>query len=537
MNSDLEDIVLKIQERIQDYLIPDKDIQQNWEDNDEIRINFDLWRPILKGDWSKQISKKDYDYNNHEDLETFLGKNRIRKSELVDMIINEINTENKKVKPYYNFNVNPNLYFLLYEELQEKMNMELIPFIKDGEIEYVKFKNGKNIRDETKYIILFHFKIWCMFLDYQELFGDEFIRDFLVGNMTIQNKFSTDKQIRYVDSCYAINDFNICVEVDEHHHKIIKDFDRLRDIEIRNKCIVLSIKLLNREDRYKMTNIYKQFIKNFCKYYYKTTDDEKKQSSAIILYLSEIKNFDYKLASLIVGVINLTLEIKLGDILNLEELGNINMSLEEIIEEYYPDYEKNHFKNGRGKMSIKKIIRNTDKLILTPSGFFAIMKNIRSKYWSRSKIFSYYQYSVNRNYIELIKEFLDDKNDKKTIIYQNLINIDELKSRGADKDKYFEILEDISDSFDPTDLEDLDEIPINPVDRFHSSIPFLVRCDNSFVDFKLLDRVFELNDIDNYDFIIGTLLEDDTRFLDCYRIISNNEYKSLIKTKSVSFIK
>ena len=352
----------KIQEKIIDYLIPDEDNQEKWENDEEIKIEFDLWRPILLGDWSKQISKNNYDKNNHRDLDKLLIKNRIRKSDLVEMIESEVNTKNKKVAPYYNFNVNPNLYFLLYEELNEELELELFCNIdkKSDKIENIDFEFPCNIRDETKYLIMFHFKIWQMFLDYEDLFGEDFIKEFLVGKVSIQRKFSTDNMLRYVDLCYEINNFNLCIEVNEIHHMEKKDYIRARDIEIRNKCLVMDIDIGRiLDDKNILNDACKKFIFNFCKYCYKNSNDEKLKAKIVILYFSEIKQLDYSLTSLLVNILKGFEKVKLGDIIKLRGLGEIDMTIDEIIEEYYPDYEPSDFRNGKGKMKLEKILKNT----------------------------------------------------------------------------------------------------------------------------------------------------------------------------------
>ena len=523
----LNDLISDITNIIEAYLIKSDDLQEKWVDNEKIKLDKELWKPILTGDWSKYTSKINYQNNNHEDFDLLLNE-KISKSELVEKIVNEINTKNEKVNPYYNFNINPNLFFLLFEEICEELDIELIPCFcnKTKKIIAIDFKKTDSLRDETKKLIMFHFRIWNMFLNYNDLLDDEFITNFLVRNTIIQQKFSSDESIRYVDICYNLGDYSICVEVDEHHHKIKKDMNRLYGIEIRNKTIILNIRLLDLYDDInciKMTKLFKEFINYFCKFYYKSSKKIEDKTNAVILYLSEIKEFDYLLSNCILKIKNNIVEVKLGEINTIEGIGNIDCSIEEIIDNYYSSYKpETDFKNCHKKLSKENLYKKRNRLILTKKGLKRILMCISIENWKEKNDFIDYQDDIEDNYIKLIEEIFEDKDDKKNILLENFLNLDILKNKKASKKKYFKMLAKLNYEDEGTDI-------------YHEDIPFLVKSKGSYIDFNFIDRLFDLSDINNYEVYKNHLLSDNSRFLYGYRVITYKEYETFIKYKKLKF--
>ena len=283
MSEELVDIISKIKGRIQSYLIPDEYLD-NWEDDESIPFDKDKWGILFKGDWDRDLNIKS---NGHLNLKTYLDEDveTISKKELVEKISKELNKKYNRDSTKYPYNVNPNLLFLLFEELGETSPLKIKGRVKEGKVTNLYFTSLK-IRDELENILNFHFKLWSMFLDYEDLFDEKFICDLLIGGVSIQEEFQVDRTKKnvsgfcYVDLCYKVGDFKIGVEVNEGQHVPKNDANRLYNIEYHNNCRIIDVTLVDpKVDNIEINNEkpLKDFISEFCRCYYttcKTLDDE-----------------------------------------------------------------------------------------------------------------------------------------------------------------------------------------------------------------------------------------------------------------------
>lgn len=141
-----------------------------------------------------------------------------------------------------------------------------------------------------------------------------------------------------------------------------------------------------------------------------------------------------------------------------------------------------------------------------------------------SKTFKLYRHQIFEDYVKLIEDFLEDKDDKTKKLCNYITDLDELRQNKVSKEKYFEALE-ILDEIEKEDGYERDENDL----IYHEDIPFLVECEDSFVDFTLMDTLFDLSEINNIRYYKNNLLKDNSRFINRYRVIKIEEYNRLIR--------
>lgn len=534
MSEELIDIISKIKGRIQSYLIPDEYLD-NWDDNESIPFDKDKWGILFKGDWNRDPNIKT---NGHLNLKTYLDEDikTISKKELVEKISKELNKKyNRDSTKKYPYNVNPNLLFLLFEELGEISPLKIKGHVKEGKVTNLYFTSFK-IRDELENILNFHFKLWSMFLDYEDLFNEKFICNFLVGGTSIQEEFQVDRTKKnvsgfcYVDLCYKVGDFKIGVEVNEGQHVAKNDANRLNNIEYHNNCKIIDVTLVDpKVDSIEIINEkpVKNFISEFCRCYYttcKSLDDKKdmrkEQTKSIILYFTIINNMDYDLTHQIINVQENNIEMTIYDIFNTQSLGKITMSLEDLIEEYHLLQSVGDFKNSSRILSKNTLLKKYKTIKLSDGGFIKLISSISTKHWNRKKIFLDYQIKLSRDYIDLIKDFLEIKNTKHDVISKNT---DRLKTLS----NYFE---SVGKSIGPLEYFDIYEkkIKIEKDDfnkeDYHSMMPFLKKEEDQITDFYWLDKTFNIKELSCYEYYKMKLKRSGTTFINGYRVMTIEEW-------------
>lgn len=518
---------------IQSYLIPDEYLD-NWEDDESIPFNKDKWEILLKGDWDRDPNIKS---NGHLNLKTYLDEDveTISKKELVEKISKELNKKYNRDSTKYPYNVNPNLLFLLFEELGETSPLKIKGRVKEGKVTNLYFTSLK-IRDELENILNFHFKLWCMFLDYEDLFDEEFICNFLIGGVSIQEEFQVDRTKKnvsgfcYVDLCYKVGDFKIGVEVNEGQHVPKNDVNRIYNIEYHNNCRIIDVTLVDpKVDNIEINNEkpLKDFISEFCRCYYttcKTLDDEierkKEQTKSIILYFTVINNMDYDLTHQIINVQENNIEMSIYDIFNTQSLGKITIPIEDLIEEYYPLQSIGDFKNSSRILSKNTLLKKYKTIKLSDAGFIKLITSISTKHWDRKKTFLDYQIKLSRDYIDLIKDFLEIKNATHDVISKNT---DRLKTLS----NYFESLGKLTDPLEYFEIYEkkirIEKDDFNKED-YHSMLPFLKKEDDQITDFYWLDKTFNLKELSCYEYYTMQLKRSGSTLIKGYRVMTIEEW-------------
>jgi hypothetical protein len=187
----------------------------------------------------------------------------------------------------------------------------------------------------------------------------------------------------------------------------------------------------------------------------------------------------------------------------IPELGKISCSIDKIINNYVNEeqlFDEVHFIE---KIKPEEISKETK---LTNLGVKRFLYCIKGKYWQNKRVFLDYLDRTEKEHLEILKNIFGDESNLRDIDYLNRLNLDEIVKRDISKEKYFETI--TKDN--------------------HKSIPFLIKEENSILDFIVLDRHFKLEKDINYHAYMNEMISDGSVLLKGYRIMSIEEINNQI---------
>ena len=195
---------------------------EKWNNNDEIEINSNF-NSLLNGDWNRNP------IDNKLNLLKLKG-NKIRPLEIYKMIKTEMKSD---IKPY-NYNFNPNWFFIFFDKFYEEYKYEY-----NNDLMCIEFDKNIKLRKEIKYIIEIHSKLLLNKNVKRILDVNHY--NYLIKNCLIQKKVKGYYKNYYVDLSYKIDNYYLLIEINEEHHIEEKDLIREEDILNYNK----NYKILN----------------------------------------------------------------------------------------------------------------------------------------------------------------------------------------------------------------------------------------------------------------------------------------------------
>jgi hypothetical protein len=464
IDSELEYKLNKIKKRLEDYLFNEKDLLK-WDENKKVKIN-NNFKPMLQGDWSRYQEVK-----SEINLSKLLGQ-KITKNELFQKLANELDRPYKKGD--YNHNFNPNLFFLFFDKFYKyKIKKQDFLFFEkrayhDGPIIGILIDNAIEIRPEIVKTIEMHSMFLLNDAIVNILSKEDFVNIFF-ENCFIQYKVETEVhrfKKNYVDIAYKIKDKEIFIEILEDHHKEINDLDREKNILLTSGSRLLNFKLY---DLYETNEtFFKSLIIDFCKICYRK--DLSKE--ALNIYFVLIDNLDIKEVEFTIDIFDNINKITLSELLSNKFFEHDNLDIDEVIKKAY---ERGNivcnidFANTKKILSLKKILDKKDELILTPTGIINLLISLDGKEWSiRHKFIEFFTKMIG-NYIEAIKNLLqDDSNELLRNENRDLLNYINLAN--YDCSLFFE--------------------KVNFNSKFHEEIPFIIKdkVSLSYVDYTILSN-------------------------------------------------
>lgn len=429
MDINTELILERYQEILLRYLLNDnEELIEKWNNDKKILFKNEIlenFEPLLYGDWNRNYNNTKLNLNN-------LKNTKIKPSDIFNMIINELTIKSKP----YNYNINPNWFFLFFNKFYHYNlgNNLYLDFEYDEDIKILKFKNYnklcKVIRDETLMIIIFHSRfvlngkiidILNNILDKSDknksLFEEIFIKKCLIQkpiNINGSNK-------RYVDLAYQINENeNLIIEINEYHHDPYLD-------RVRKKEIIINSKIKNTFINYDVTKYSIEtlkdtgdlLVKSLCKILY---HDENNLLKSLQIYLIDIENLDFHFVDLYINTNIIGKEYYLKDIFKILNSKKDEDFLNKIIKQHikYGNLDKEDFKNlnHNEKDIYNYIIENKDNLILTYYGIKNIIMSMKNKDIENRNILLKNLDNVEKNYYKIITDIL--KNDDLEYFYEEL---------------------------------------------------------------------------------------------------------------------
>jgi len=464
INSELEFQLEKIRNRLLEYLFNKKDIEK-WEEDKKVKIN-DNFKPLLQGDWSRYQKVK-----SEINLGIFLGQ-KITKNQLFQELVNELDRPFEKDN--YNHNFNPNLFFLFYDKFYKyKIKKQDFLFFEErayhkGPIIGILIDNAIKIRPEIIKTIEIHSMFLLNDAINNILSKEDFINIFF-ENCFIQYKVETEVhrfKKNYVDLAYKIKDKELFIEMLEYHHKEINDLDREKNILLTSGSRILNFKLYDMYETNK--TFFKSLIIDFCKLCYRN----KLSKEALNLYFVLVDDLDIKEVEFAVDIFDNVNKITLSELLNNKFFENDNLDMDEVIEKAY---ERGNivcnidFANTKKNLSCEKILEKKDELILTPTGIINLLISLDGKEWSNRHKFIEFFTKMISNYIEAIKNLLqDDSNELLRNENRDLLNYINLSNY------------DCNLFFDKTNLN-----------LVHNELPFIIEDKMSFVNYNLLSNFLD----------------------------------------------
>lgn len=464
INSELEFQLEKIRNRLLEYLFNKKDIEK-WEEDKKVKIN-DNFKPLLQGDWSRYQKVK-----SEINLGIFLGQ-KITKNQLFQELVNELDRPFEKDN--YNHNFNPNLFFLFYDKFYKyKIKKQDFLFFEErayhkGPIIGILIDNAIKIRPEIIKTIEIHSMFLLNDAINNILSKEDFINIFF-ENCFIQYKVETEVhrfKKNYVDLVYKIKDKELFIEMLEYHHKEINDLDREKNILLTSGSRILNFKLYDMYETNK--TFFKSLIIDFCKLCYRN----KLSKEALNLYFVLVDDLDIKEVEFAVDIFDNVNKITLSELLNNKFFENDNLNIDEVIEKAY---ERGNivcnidFANTKKNLSCEKILEKKDELILTPTGIINLLISLDGKEWSNRHKFIEFFTKMISNYIEAIKNLLqDDSNELLRNENRDLLNYINLSNY------------DCNLFFDKTNSN-----------LVHNELPFIIEDKMSFVNYNLLSNFLD----------------------------------------------
>lgn len=469
MDSLLEIKLENIKDIILNYLFVEED-KYKWNTNQKVKININF-KPLLQGNWTREWRNMNTNIN----LDNLLNT-KICKEDFFQILENELIREKKTGD--YSSNFNPNLFFLFFDYFYYNMKNKdkILHFEADVDhndtIIGIRFNNDKKIskiyRPEFLKIIEIHsrFLLNNTILDILKV---ELFTKYFIKNCYIQYEVKINflNQKNFVDLCYLIEDKELFLEINELWHDKINDHFRELNILLSTGSRLVNFNL---GDTF-CTNekVFDNLFLNFCKLLYQS-----EESKAIILILVEVNGFPLEQVELGVGLLNKEIQIKLSELLNISFLDDINLNIDEFIEKVFNNENINKeldFINFTKKLTLKNLLKYKNEIKLTSYGVKNFLLTLTGKEWKKRKEYIKFMDDLEYKYYETIKNLLED-NSFDILKNENL----ELKN----------IL--ILNKFDQNEF-------YNKIKRneklYHPRIPFIIKQDKSFVNYKLLANILK----------------------------------------------
>jgi hypothetical protein len=585
MNQALKDSLIYYRISLLEYLFDyNYDEIEKWNNNKKVKIT-ERFISFLNGDWSR-YNKVYYGVN----LSFLLGKD-LTKNQIFKILKSELERVPNKGEGDYQHNFNPNWFFLFFEEFygleliyinnKEKIETIKLEYIEDTKkvnnkdvIVGIKFLNYNTIitkiRPEIIKIIENHSK--CVLnKNILDILGDDNFCEIFIKGCIIQQEIIYNNKKYYTDLCYTIingnKKKNIILEINENHHNKISDFNREINI-LSSKNSESRIINYNLKDNDLIDNetIYKQLIINFAKSLY---DIDKIKS--VLLYLTEIDNLPLDKTLIGIQMRNNILTMTLSKIINLpyfdeatqisiidiiysyihnnhvniekdftnhkiiktkKDFNNYNLiesRIEDLIHnmcefEYIKNDDiltlKNKLKNEiRNNLGLELFIKS-EELILTSRGIKNIILSIDGDKWTRKQEYIDYIEELEQKYEQTINYLLSDNSYEK--LSNDYLVLSTINSLGNfDSELFFDNIKKCYNSKESTKL-------------FHNKIPYIIREENSYVDYNRLASVLskELRGKLDIEFLDDGEKYRNNHIIVNFRLMSYDEVKKIYNVKN-----
>ena len=492
----LNEILNETREKILDYLFDENQNKiSKWLNNNKVKIN-DNFKPLLQGDWSRN----NYPKPDRLNLDNLLNE-KTTKNEIFNSLVKELKIPS--IKGNYAQNINPNWFFIFYEEFLNDKIFEIIE-VKDSNEKIIGLQIINNkFRKETIKIIELHSRFLLNSI-FNDILSNKFIEYFIDG-CYIQYKIKDNNfKNNYLDLCYVIEGNELFLEIDEFHHNEIIDTIRKMNVMLSSKCRVVTFKL---NDCYEtIDKVYENMVKSFCKIIY----NNGYKTESIKLYLVEINKMEIGMINVGVSIINSELKLKLYELLKLPFFGSIKLNIDDIIQSVI---EKGNLNPKRDftiiyKKDITKenLIQDKKKIELTSFGIKNWLLSIDGKLWDRRNLYIDFMDELEREYYNVIENIIKDddlgKLQQEYIILKNIIGLSKYNSN-----LFFDKVKD-------------KRLFHN---NLHKSVPFIIKEDKSYVDYNLLSCVLPKDLVDKI--IKEEFIEN--KYIPNYRLIFPSELNQI----------
>jgi len=497
MDSLLEAKLEIIQDMLLVYLFDnDEKLINNWKENKKVKIN-KKFKPLLQGDWTRKNS-------NFLNLDELLNT-KISSNDFFQLLAKELNRK-KTINGDYNNNFNPNLFFLFFKDFYNlKVKDEEIKFEEETNntiigIRFCNYENlSKLIRPETLKIIEIHsrFLLNNSILDILHL---ELFTRYFVENCFIQYEVKLNyRSKRYVDLCYVINEKELILEINEVWHDKINDYFRELSILLSTGSRLIN---LNLNDPF-CTNekVYENMFLDLCKLLYKTDT----KCKALVLNLVECNGFPLEQVELGVGLLNKQIKVKLSEFLSIPFLSDITLEIDEVIKKIFElgnIDSKLDFYNFKKNLTVNNLIKHKSEIYLTPYGIKNFLLSFNGNEWGNRKEYIKFMNDLEFKYYQTIENLLDDT------------NFDMLKEENYQLKNIL-----VLNNYDQKNF--LNNTSNNKL--YHPRIPFIIKKNNEFVNYKLLSAILDeeiKNGVKDIDVNKGLVVN--------YRLLSESEVKNVI---------
>lgn len=559
IDTKLFDSLEKYRDKILIYLFNNNgELINDWLNNKPIKIKliYNKILPMLGGDWERFHYKHNKTCN--VNLCSILQQKTITKEEFFNKVHDVLN-RNPKPCPY-NHNINPNLFFLFFEEFldceikEAPINIEPLRKDENSPIIGIIFKPGVNknyeqvfLRSETRSLLELHSRFVLNKKILNCLGEDKFI-DIFIKNCYIQYKVNLYQVFaendNYADLCYIVNDQELFLEIKEAQHNTIKDYKRELSITTitGSRAISCDVKYMNKN----IDKIFSTIITEICRILIQSDDsDDLIKSKAMLTYLVLIEGLNFENSEISIQIYYNLIDIKLSSLLNLPILNDCLMNINDLIRKYIKenfsfeqindnlinDFKKN---NSRKKLLLiieklnedyddkkilsiykKSFIQFMDDLYLTTQGLKSFLNLLNSKSWlSRGQ--------YNKFNTEVQKKFLDGIQNLLLTPSQNQLNY-ELRN--------YQVLFNLKKYNPNIFFQKLKEKNLL-LNKYHNKVPFIIKATDKekqqygccFVDTNHLMRAYpEYRKL----FIPNSIETCDTNYLEDYRLMTIRELENV----------